>query len=140
MDWVPVFIRNGGDSSKIVSNGKNKDLPKIIVLRSNDRYCSGAGPKKTFRIPNSQKCGKEYGNITREQFVDIMSAKGVIIDDKKLIDESQKKILEELRNNNKATNDLKDTIGRTRDLKTLACILGGNLNLLNIVEFIEDCY
>ena len=147
-DWVDIFILNGGDPSKIVSNGKNKDLPKIIVLRSNDRYCynfvqSLVGPKKAFRIPNSQKCGKEYIEITREKFVDIMNAEGVKIDQSQEIVELQTKILEKLQNmgaTDAETNAAINKITRTRDRKTLACILDGKFNPLNIMEFFQDCY
>ena len=57
----------------------------------------------------------------------------------KLIDESQSKILEELQKNNKTTNDLGDFIKGTRDLKKLMCILNGDLDIRNIVEFIKGC-
>ena len=86
VDWVDVFILNGGDPSKIVKN--DKETEKLIV-------------------------------------------------------ELQKQLLEQSRNmgaTDAETNAAINKIARTRDLKTLACIFGGNFNLLNILEFIEDCY
>lgn len=89
MDWEDVFIRNGGDPSKIVKKDKED-------------------------------------KVTQKQILEL-----------------QTKILEKLQNmgaTNAETNSAIDKITGTRDLKTLACIFGGNFNLLNILEFIEDCY
>ena len=64
-------------------------------------------------------------------------------ENEKVIAELQEKIvklLEDSKATNDKTNNVVNSIRRTKDLKTLACILGGNFQLNNITEFIEDCY
>ena len=64
------------------------------------------------------------------------------IDNEKVIAELQEKIVELLENSkatNAETNDLVKKIQRTKDLKILGCMISGNINILNLAEFMEDC-
>ena len=150
-DWESVFRYSGGKLKK----KKILDITKS----SSSKYCLYSNGSKFSNVNDCKINNETIVGITMKEFLDLYGDKVDWVDvfirnggdpskiyindketEKQIIDESQNKILEELQKNRGATDDLKNTIKGTRDIKILACILGGNFNLLNILEFIEDCY